>query len=448
MDAFECRAPCFAATDERQRRVFNPVTATTLVGKCAALLPPPLVRGRTVLDLGACLGAMCHWALCAGASCAVAVEVQPDFCARAAEMLARAAHTWPPHAAAEGAKRFAVVPCGVREYLSSCADDSFDVVVGAGLLHCFVDPVDIYLQMCRVARVAVVVEVDQPEAFQVGAVADGDPRRPLHTGSASLARGVAPAPHAAEGAALLQLAPRALVNRSGEDASFAGLSVVPSRPLLETIAAAFSFVPTRVRLAPHPTLDQEVRTYTGLRRFQATPRRFFLRCERPAGAKAVLGVPRSLEAAVTSGKGETQAWKNPTSWWAFQSAGAGAASSATVPEGTVPAARLGGAAAEGAAATVALPPRGTWSFDHEVASRFEHEARSHIPDYIEVVELSCHAVGMRLSASGLDPKGLSVTSWAQPFPCPRNHRNPHPGNERNPSPDPNPDRKPDSNPRP
>ena len=51
VDAFECRAPCFAATDERQRRVFNPVTATTLVGKCAALLPPPLVRGRTVLDL-------------------------------------------------------------------------------------------------------------------------------------------------------------------------------------------------------------------------------------------------------------------------------------------------------------------------------------------------------------------------------------------------------------
>ena len=93
VDAFECRAPCFAATDERQRRNFNPVTATTLVGKCAALLPPPLVRGRTVLDLGACLGAMCHWALCAGASCAIAVEVQPDFCERAAEMLASAAHT-------------------------------------------------------------------------------------------------------------------------------------------------------------------------------------------------------------------------------------------------------------------------------------------------------------------------------------------------------------------
>ncbi len=43
----------FAAGDERQRRSFNPVTAATLVGKCACLLPPDLVRGRSVLDLGA-----------------------------------------------------------------------------------------------------------------------------------------------------------------------------------------------------------------------------------------------------------------------------------------------------------------------------------------------------------------------------------------------------------
>ena len=36
-------------------------------------------EGGSLLDLGACLGAMCHYALCAGASRAVAVEVQPDF---------------------------------------------------------------------------------------------------------------------------------------------------------------------------------------------------------------------------------------------------------------------------------------------------------------------------------------------------------------------------------
>ena len=53
-DAFESGPGAeFAAGDERQRRSFNPVTAATLVGKCACLLPPDLVRGRSVLDLGA-----------------------------------------------------------------------------------------------------------------------------------------------------------------------------------------------------------------------------------------------------------------------------------------------------------------------------------------------------------------------------------------------------------
>jgi hypothetical protein len=140
VDAFEVLAPCFANTDERQRRTFNPVTNITLVGKCACLLPPALVRGRSVLDLGACLGAMCHWALCAGASRAVAVEVQPDFCERAAEMLESAASTWPPPPAAgdqpstsssTDEPRFAVVQAGVREFLLGCADSSFDVVCAA-----------------------------------------------------------------------------------------------------------------------------------------------------------------------------------------------------------------------------------------------------------------------------------------------------------------------------
>lgn len=290
------------------------------------------------------------------------------------------------------------------------------------------DPVDIYLQMCRVAAVAVVVEVDQPEVVQVGILADGDPKpQPRHTaarshaaGSASLARGVAPAPHVADGAGVLQLAPRALVNRSGEDSSFVGLSVVPSRTLLETTAAAFGFQTTRVRLAPHPTHDADVRTYTGVRRFQATPRRFFLRCERPAGARVVRGMPRSLEAAVTSGSGAVHLWSKPVSWWAFSGAGAGAARSAALPDEDVPA-EPGIPVREAAAAPrdpeagsgmlpTGMPPptRGTWSFDGEVASRFEHEARTHIPDYVEVVDLSVRAAEVCLAASGLDPTCHSV----------------------------------------
>jgi len=153
--------------------------------------------------------------------------------------------------------------------------------------------------MCRVARLAVVTEVDHPEAILKGSISDGDDYdNPAHarfvaqprgssgdnggnggdgggsgggTGcgwfpSQSLGRSAGPSPFASEAQALLQLAPRALVNRTGggtgggtgvtgggggggdcsgsggaEFDSFAGVAVVPSRPLLESIFAALGF---------------------------------------------------------------------------------------------------------------------------------------------------------------------------------------------------------------
>ena len=338
LDAF-ARGPgaAFATEDERQRRTFNPVTAATLLGKCACLLPPALVRGKSVLDLGACLGAMCHWALLCGARKAVAVEAQPDFCVRARTMLQRAEDTWPaPGAGTHEHERFAVIEMGAKEFLAGCPAGSFDVVIAAGVLHCFVDPVSILLDMCRVANTALVIEVDQREVYLNGAVRDGDDDRPTDAGDmrhaqgmSSLARGVAPAPHASERAGLLQLAPSAMVNKSGDDASFQGLSVVPSRPLVEAVVQAMGFEPTRVRLRPHPTLNPDVRTYTGSRLHAALPRRFFLRCTRPQGNLPAIpqSVPRSLEDSVLSRKGRVHRWHHQpnatvgaAAWWMFPAA--------------------------------------------------------------------------------------------------------------------------------
>jgi hypothetical protein len=206
-------------------------------------------------------------------------------------MLQRAEDTWPaPGAGTHEHERFAVIEMGAKEFLAGCPPGSFDVVIAAGVLHCFVDPVSILLDMCRVANTALVIEVDQREVYLNGAVRDGDDDRPTDAGDmrhaqgmSSLARGVAPAPHASERAGLLQLAPSAMVNKSGDDASFQGLSVVPSRPLVEAVVQAMGFEPTRVRLRPPPTLNQDVRTYTGSRPHAALPRRFFLRCTRPQG---------------------------------------------------------------------------------------------------------------------------------------------------------------------
>jgi hypothetical protein len=215
-------------------------------------------------------------------------------------------------------------------------------------------------------QVALVLEVDQPEVYINGGISDGDydrhafPQQSVHISAitastraltfqrifgspvaggglprampTSLARGVAPAPHVSERASLLQLAPSAMVNKSRDDASFTGLAVVPSRALLEGLVCALGFEATRVRMRPHPTMNVDVHTYTRTRLHAAVPKRFFLRCVRPAAAISSLdstkglapAIPQSLEDAVLSEKGHVESWhRTPTacSWWAFRRAG-------------------------------------------------------------------------------------------------------------------------------
>ena len=390
------------------------------------------------------LGAMCHWALLSGARKAVAVETQPDFCARARAMLRMAEGMWPPLVGASETQRFDVVQMGVREFLAGCSDHSFDIVVGAGLLHCFSDPVKITLEMCRVARVAVVLEVDHPEVYLNGVLSDGDHDCPAPAGGApranraSLARGAAPPPHTSEDAGLLQLAPSAMVNKAGnDDSSYTGLAVVPSRALLERLVGAFGFEPIRVRMTPHPTLNLDVHTYTQRRLHAAVPRRFFLRCIRPtaaleaARARAPVG---SLEDAVVSGKGQVHSWHDAPharDWWTFRAAdvpnddpdafNAQQAEAARVlsgfgsipSESGIPVASTTHAlgyqtSCNDDSLSAASTGRfvGNWSFDRDVAKRFDCEAFCHIPDYDDVIAASIEAIERTWVPSALSLAGV------------------------------------------
>jgi len=234
-----------------------------------------------------------------GPAAKVAVEAQQAFCERARAMLRRASATWPPppvpkattgaSAKMEGNEqdgienggsenghygggggggddddddddkgRFQVVCSGIRDFLATCADGSFDVVVAAGVLHCFLDPVAIVFEICRVAKHSVCLEVDHPELVVSGILSDGESMPPAGNSSSGgragissgvvdslqpsplLSRAAAPAPHVSEAIAPLQFAPHALVNLAGDDASFAGMALVPSRALLEVVSRTTS----------------------------------------------------------------------------------------------------------------------------------------------------------------------------------------------------------------
>jgi hypothetical protein len=165
--------------------------------------------------------------------------------------------------------RFQLVCSGVRNFLVSLPADSYDVVVCAGLLHCFVDPQTIVCEVGRVARVAVVVENNYPSLVRRSIVPE---RSDFY---------------------LVQLSPYSLVNYAGGKHSLQGLGATIS---LETIAIllrsahAFSTV-QQVRLAtlsPLPgvsghasgtpaSIAEASAVYDHIAKGQSTPRRFFAR---------------------------------------------------------------------------------------------------------------------------------------------------------------------------
>ena len=274
-------APWFAQEDERQRRIRNPITSTTLVGKCSALLPPDLVRGKTILDLGACLGSMCHWSLFHGAKKAVAVEPQKDFCDRMEHFLAKAEDTWPK--SHSSSSRYEVVCADARKYLSQCKDQEFDIVVAAGVLHCFQDPVSILLEIGRICKDTIAIESVHPTYYR---------------------KGLNPEPNTFAGP-ILELNPSAAVNKAGADASFTGLTVIPSKDLMKNLFTAVGFSISTINLSPHPTTNEDVMVYTGSRVFDSSPVRFFLQCRRTLAETAKL---TSLEEVIDKGEGQAYTW--------------------------------------------------------------------------------------------------------------------------------------------
>mmetsp|Transcript_7812 Transcript_7812/g.14719 ORF Transcript_7812/g.14719 Transcript_7812/m.14719 type:complete len:1375 (+) Transcript_7812:442-4566(+) len=296
-------APYFAQEDERRHRLHNPITVHTLAAKCSALLPPDTVKDKTVLDLGACLGAMCHWSLFHGAKSAVAVEPQMQFCMRMMDYLKRAESTWsnscdvddgtPSLDAKSDDDRYKIICADARSFLSQCKDQSFDIIVIAGVLHCFQDPITIISEVARVSKEIIVIESTHTYFDRKGF---NDPV----TATVNL----------------LEWSPSAKFNKAGEEVSFTGVSCVPSKQLIQNAMYALGFSVSTIKVAQHPTRNEDILTYNGVRRFEASPVRFFLRCIR---TKAMPLSMKPLEDVLLSGKGVEQKWINETSysWIAF-----------------------------------------------------------------------------------------------------------------------------------
>ena len=145
----------FIDSDNRTKRIDAPITADIQEKRHAAILPPAMVEGKMVLDLGCCVGATGHWCLSHGAKEYVGVEVQTRYFEAAKANLA-------------GDSRAVIVNRSIPDAIGGFREPIFDVVVLAGVLYSFINPVSILEMAATVAKEFVVIESMYPYAMVSG----------------------------------------------------------------------------------------------------------------------------------------------------------------------------------------------------------------------------------------------------------------------------------------
>lgn len=316
------RNPEFIEKDNRRLRGFDPVSQSFLEAKYHTLLPAEFVEGRSVLDLGACFGAAGHWALSLGATAYTGVEVQAGYAREAKELLA----LW--------GDRARVVQADVRGYLEELDDESFDIVLAAGVLFHFLDIKSIIDQMCRVAKVAIAVESTYPPGMRTRK-SDSD-------------------------LAVIELVPDQEVNLAGGTHSMVGLSSTASLAALDLLFGRCGFQKKEAQLHFASTPDTVIYDNSLLGE-SSLPLRFAVRYWR----HGVEVSPKSLEEDLSEGTGAQRSWVDDP---VYQDQAQEVRRQALATEGE-------------------LTEAGSWKFDEDVARRFDEIALREIPDYRRVLEL-------------------------------------------------------------
>lgn len=130
----------FVKNDPRNSRDHHTVTEESLTKRCAAMLPPELLSGKSVLDIGCAVGAMGHWVLSHGAKHYTGIEIQPEYAATATDLLAAYHSNW---------------------YITNSLNNAYgnyDLVIASGVIHGVFDPYGFIREICKRANGYIVVE--------------------------------------------------------------------------------------------------------------------------------------------------------------------------------------------------------------------------------------------------------------------------------------------------
>lgn len=141
----------FVDSDVRSHRGTTRVTAESLTKRCQALLPSWLVKDKTILDLGHCLGAFGHWALHNGAAHYTGVDIQKDFCDKSKELLSK---HW-------SEDKFNIECEETLDFLNS--GKQYDIVIASGIIHCYVNSISFLEAVARATKEVIVIETQEAD---------------------------------------------------------------------------------------------------------------------------------------------------------------------------------------------------------------------------------------------------------------------------------------------
>jgi 2-polyprenyl-3-methyl-5-hydroxy-6-metoxy-1,4-benzoquinol methylase len=141
----------FVEEDNRRLRPQTPTTVESLTYKHEAMAPAHILKDKTILDLGSCLGATGHWCLSHGAASYTGVEFQKSYVDKSTELLSR---HWP-------SSKFEIIQTEIEDFLKS-STKRYDVVFACGVLYGFLNTVGILELIAKSAEDCIVIDSSYP----------------------------------------------------------------------------------------------------------------------------------------------------------------------------------------------------------------------------------------------------------------------------------------------
>lgn len=214
MTYFFSKYPEFIEADNRSRRTASPVTIETMSNRMRTIAPSRLIKNKTVLDLGSCLGAAGHWCLSQGASHYTGVEVQTVYTTKSQELLHR---YW-------NADRFDIFESDLQHWLSIMIQHNkkFDVVLLLGVIYSFVDTHKVVSMVSQVCSGTIVVDSLYPPILLNG------------------------------GYPMIHVNRTQNINASTTDGAYRGVGAVPSPAALNILMSTVGFANNDGLLFPDP----------------------------------------------------------------------------------------------------------------------------------------------------------------------------------------------------